>query len=262
MILAFDIDTHETVIGLFADGELADHWTISTRTQRSVDELGLLVRTLMRESGFDADEVRAAVIASAAPRMTDAAAETAEVHLGARVLVVDAAADLPVRIELDDAGAVSGHRIANTIAAARLFRRDTILVDMGTTTSFDCISAAGVLVGGVLAPGMRDAAEAAAATVARPPRIDFAPAASVIGRSSADALRAGIHAAAADAVEGIIRRIRDEWRRPSTHVVATGPLAGAVAPHCPSISVVDPFLTLTGLHLAFRHAEGARSRRR
>jgi hypothetical protein len=113
MILAFDIDTHETVIGLFADGELADHWTISTRTQRSVDELGLLVRTLMRESGFDADEIRAAVIASAAPRMTDAAAEMADRHLGARVLVVDAARQ-PARAPRVDEPAPSAPTASST----------------------------------------------------------------------------------------------------------------------------------------------------
>jgi type III pantothenate kinase len=266
MILAFDIGNTEIVIGLFEDAELLDHWRIATYPERTVDELGLLVRGLMRESGFDADEVRAAVIGSVVPQITGVATEMAERHLGARILIIDASTPIPVRLDVDEPLSVGADRILNTLAASQLFRRDTIVVDLGTATTFDCITGDGVFIGGVIAPGVRTGAETLVRRTARLPRVDLEPPAAVIGRRTDTSLRSGIFLGAVESIDGIVRRIKEEWRRPDALVVATGGLAPLLAPHCASVERIEPYITLHGLQIALRVVEereaGVRSRRR
>jgi type III pantothenate kinase len=189
MILVFDIGNTEIVLGLFEDADLLDHWRIATHPERTVDEFGLLVRGLLRESGFDADDARAVVIGSVVPQMTAVVAEMADRHLGARVLVVDATTPLPIRLDVDEPLSVGADRILNTLAAATLFRRDTIIVDLGTATTFDCITADGAFIGGVIAPGVRTGAETLVRRTARLPRVDLSAPPAVIGRRTDTSLR-------------------------------------------------------------------------
>ena len=261
MILAFDIGNTEIVIGLFADAELLDHWRIATYPERTADEFGLLVRGLLRESGFDADDTRAAVIGSVVPQMTAVAAEMSDRHLGARVLIIDAATPLPIRLDVDEPLTVGADRIVNTLAAAQLFRRDTIVVDLGTATTFDCITADGAFIGGVIAPGVRTGAETLVRRTAKLPRVDLELPTVVIGRRTETSLRSGIFFGAVESIDGIVRRIRHEWHRPDALVIATGGLAPLIGPQCVTVERIEPFITLQGLHLALRAIEAAEARR-
>jgi type III pantothenate kinase len=261
MILVFDIGNTETVLGLFETGQLVEHWRISTYPERTVDEFGLLVRALLRESGFDADDIRAGVIGSVVPPATPIVAESCQHHLGARVAIIDSTTPLPIRLAVEEPRSVGADRILNTLAAAQLFRRDTIVVDLGTATTFDCISADGVFLGGVIAPGVRTGAETLVRRTAKLPRVDLEPPVQVIGKRTETSLRAGIFYGATDAIDGIVRRIKEEWRRPDALVVATGGLAPMLAPHCTTVDRVEPFITLYGLDLAFRAIEERENRR-
>ncbi len=259
MILTFDVGNTETVLGLFDGDRLVDHWRIATHAERTVDELGLLVRNLIRESGFTADAVSGAAIGSVVPPMTPRLVEMCERHLGAQPVIVDARSDLPIRLDVDEPLSVGADRIANTLAATRLYHRDTIAVDLGTATTFDCISADGVFVGGVIAPGVNTGAETLVRRTARLPRIELeAEPATVIGRRTDTALASGIFYGAVDAIDGIVRRIREEWRRPGALVVATGGLAPMLGPQCRTVDRVEPYLTLYGLHFAWTHISQAR----
>jgi type III pantothenate kinase len=267
MILVFDIGNTEIALGLFEDAELIDHWRVSTHPERTIDEFGLLIRGLIRESGFDADAIDAAVVASVVPQMTATVAEMAELHLGADVLIVDAHTPLPIRLDVDEPLSVGADRIVNTLAASRLFRRDTIVVDLGTATTFDCITADGTFIGGVIAPGVRTGAETLVRRTARLPRVDLEPPPAVIGRRTDTSMRAGIVFGAVEAIDGIVRRIRLEWDRPDALVVATGGLAPLLGPHCATVDRIEPLITLQGLQLAHRAvrdqaASVARRRRR
>lgn len=255
MILAFDIGNTEIVLGLFEDSELLDHWRIATHPERTVDEFGLLIRGLLRESGFDADEVRAAVIGSVVPQMTAVAAEMSERHLGARVLIITATTRIPIRLDVDEPLSVGADRIVNTLAASQLFRRDTIVVDLGTATTFDCITGDGVFIGGVIAPGVRTGADTLVRRTAKLPRVDLDTPPAVIGRRTDTSLRSGIFFGAVEAIDGIVRRIRHEWNRPQVLVVATGGLAPLIGPHCATVERIEPFITLYGLDLALRAVE-------
>jgi type III pantothenate kinase len=255
MILAFDIGNTEVVIGLFEDAELLDHWRIATYPERTVDELGLLIRGLLRESGYDADDVRAAVIGSVVPQITAVAAEMSERHLGARVLIITAGTRIPIRLDVDEPLSVGADRIVNTLAASQIFRRDTIVVDLGTATTFDCITGDGVFIGGVIAPGVRTGAETLVRRTARLPRVGLTPPSSVIGRRTDTSLGSGIFYGAVESIDGIVRRIREEWERPQALVVATGGLAPLLGPYCRTVDRIEPYITLYGLDMALRAVE-------
>jgi type III pantothenate kinase len=254
MILAFDVGNTETTIGLFDSGNLLDHWRIATRQEQTVDELGLLVRSLIRESGFDPADIDATIIASVVPPLTPSLAEMSERHLGVPARVLDAHSTLPIRLEVEEPLSVGADRIANTIAVAALFRTDTIAVDLGTATTFDCITGDGAFLGGIITPGVRSGADTLVRRTAKLPRVDLEPPPAVIGRRTETALQSGIFYAAIESIDGIVRRIKAEWDRPGALVVATGGLASLLAPHCRTVDRVEPFLTLYGLEIAFRQA--------
>jgi len=165
--------------------------------------------------------------------------------------VVDGSLTLPITLEVDEPLQVGADRILNTLAAAQLFHRDTIVVDFGTATTFDCITADGRFLGGVIMPGIRTASDALIRNTAKLPATSLVPPAHVIGRRTEEAIRAGVLLGGADAVDGIVRRIKGEWPNGNTpQVIATGGLAGLIAPLCREIESVNPDLTLTGLRIA------------
>jgi type III pantothenate kinase len=252
MLIVLDVGNTETVFGLFDGDDLLDHWRFTTHPLRTSDELGLLVRAMIRESGIDPGAVRAAAIASVVPPFTHIVHEMCERHLGSTVLIVDATTRLPIRLDVAEPLTVGADRIVNTLAAATLYRRDTIAVDLGTATTFDCITADGIFVGGVIAPGIQTGAETLVRRTAKLPRVDFERPDSVIGQRTETSLRSGIFFGAIDIIDGMVDRIRHEWKRPDTFVVATGGFASLIGPHCRTVQRIEPFLTLHGLRLAYQ----------
>lgn len=251
MILTFDIGNTDTVLGIFRDDELVADWRLSTHPQRTVDEYGLLLRSILRESVVEPGDVTGAAVASVVPQLTTALAEACERHLGKEAFVLDAADDrLPVRLDVEEPLSVGADRIANTLAAARLYHRDTIAVDLGTATTFDCITAEAVFAGGIIAPGVRTGAETLTRRTAKLPSVDIEPPPAVIGRRTDTALQSGIFYGAVDSIDGIVGRIRGEWGNDPL-VVATGGLAPFLAPYSRTIDRVEPFLTLHGLRFAW-----------
>lgn len=250
MILTFDIGNTETVLGTFDGPELTGHWRLSTHPERTVDEYGLLLRSILRESEVAPDAIDGAVLASVVPPLTHALASACSRYLGQKPLVVDAASDLPVTLDVDEPLSVGADRIANTLGAARLYQSDTIVVDLGTATTFDCIGADATFHGGIIAPGIHTGAETLTRRTAKLPRVDLHPPARVIGRRTHTALQSGIFFGAIDSIDGIVRRIQEEWPA-DTLVVATGGLARFLAPHSQTIQRVEPFLTLHGLRFAW-----------
>lgn len=255
MILTFDVGNTETVIGLHEAGELIDHWRVTTLADRTVDEMGLLIRGLLRESGYNLELLRAACIGSVVPPVTPIIHETCERHLGVRVAVIDARSDLPIKLDVDEPLTVGADRIVNTLAAAKLYKRDTIAVDLGTATTFDCITADGVFIGGVIAPGVRTSAETLVRRTSKLPRVDLEKPTTVIGRRTETCLLSGIFYGSIAEIDGIVTRIKDEWEKPEALVVATGGLSPLIGPHCSTVDRIEPFLTLYGLELAYRHLE-------
>jgi type III pantothenate kinase len=251
MLLALDVGNSETTVGLFQGEQLAGHWRLTTTTARTPDEWAALLSAYLVNAGHSPSGVRAAVVASVAPLVTQSLCDGLAAATGVTPVLVDARSNLPIRLDVDEPLTVGADRVVNTLAAARLFKRDTIVVDFGTAT-FDCITADARFIGGVIMPGIRTASDELVRRTAKLPATELTPPERVIGRRTEDCIRAGVLWGTADAVDGIIRRIRAEWPVPGgvPHVVATGGLAPLVASLTREIESVQPDLTLIGLRLA------------
>jgi type III pantothenate kinase len=257
MLLALDIGNTETTVGLFAGERLAGHWRLHTTPNRTPDEWSAALTVYLSQAGHSTQEVRAAIVASVAPHVTQSVCDGIRAATTREPVRVDARSKLPIVLDVDEPLTVGADRIVNTLAASHLFKRDTIVVDFGTATTFDCITADGRFIGGVIMPGIRTASDDLVRKAAKLPATELLPPERAIGRRTEDCIRTGVLWGAADAVDGLIRRIKAEWpqgQKPP-HTVATGGLAGVVAPLCTEIESVQTDLTLVGLRIA-AHALG------
>jgi type III pantothenate kinase len=251
MLLALDIGNTETTVGLFQEEDLVGHWRLTTNVSRTPDEWAAILSLYLVNAGHSPSGVGAAVIASVAPLVTQSVADALRAVTGVTPITVDARSALPITLDVDEPLTVGADRIVNTLAASRLFGRDTIVVDFGTATTFDCITADGCFLGGVIMPGIRTASDELVRRTAKLPATELTAPTRAIGRRTEDCIRAGVLWGTADAVDGLVRRIRAEWpggRAPI--VVATGGLSSLVAGLCREIESVHPDLTLIGLRLA------------
>jgi type III pantothenate kinase len=252
MILVFDVGNTETTVGLYGAEALESHWRLTTIPERTPDELMLMIRQLLAVRSVAPEAVQGTALGSVVPAVTGPLSEACAQCFGRPPIIVDAAAPLPIRLEVEEPLTVGADRIINTLAASRLYRRDTVVVDLGTATTFDCITADGVFLGGVIAPGVRTSAETLFRRTSKLPATELRAPAKVIGTRTEECIRAGVVYGAADAVDGIVRRILKAWPRPGAPlVVATGGLADTIRPFCETIEVVAPYLTLDGLRMAY-----------
>ena len=252
--LVVDIGNTETVLGLVSgEGEVVAHWRLSTGQTRTADEYDHLLHGLLARKGFDPADVRRGVVGSVVPSVTGRISSALEGLLSGAVLTVTPEVDLPVSLAVEEPQTVGADRIVNTLAAKELFGKDTIAVDLGTATTFDCISGDGVFLGGVIGPGVQVGLEWLGRKAAKLPRVEFRPPEKVIGTRTETCMQSGIFFSTVDAIDGMVTRIKEEWERPDALVVATGGYAGLLAPHCRTVDCVEPFLTLQGLFLAGQH---------
>jgi type III pantothenate kinase len=259
MLLAFDIGNTETTVGLFAGDRLEGHWRLHSTSHRTPDEWGAALTSLLTQAGHSTQEIRAAIVGSVAPPITESLCEGITAATTREPVRVDARSKLPIVLDVDEPLTVGADRIVNTLAALELFRKDTIVVDFGTATTFDCITAAGAkggsgrFIGGVIMPGVRTASDELVRKTAKLPATELLPPTRAIGRRTEDCIRVGVMWGTADAVDGLVRRIKAEWPSQTPPLtVATGGLASLVAPLCKEIESVHPDLTLVGLRIAAR----------
>ncbi len=233
MLLAIDVGNTSTVFGLFEGTTLTEHWRIATERNKSGDELGALYRSFL-----DLARIDGICLSSTVPQLIRSYHEFAERYTDAELLEV------------------GPDRIANAVAAVERYGAPCIVVDFGTSTNFDVVSADSEYVGGVLAPGIEVSMDALFARAARLRKIDFVEPASVIGKTTVASLQSGLVYGFAGQVDGIVHAIRGELGT-DARAVATGGLAELIVPHARTIERVDPFLTLEGLRLVWdRNHEG------
>lgn len=253
MLLTFDVGNSETTLGLFDGETLRAHWRMMTDVPRTSDELGVLLRGFLDGAGVAITEVGGVAIGSVVPRITQPLADACRDWLSPqRVEVLDATSPLPITLAVDEPRTVGADRIINTLVASRLYERDAIVVDLGTATTFDCITKDAVFLGGVIAPGVRTSAETLFRRTSKLPATELVAPARTIGRNTEECIRSGVMFGAAESIDGIVRRLVEEW--PGTErpmVIGTGGLAETFAPLCTCFDVVDPYLTLRGLALAY-----------
>ena len=241
MLLAVDVGNTQTVLGLYPDGELADHWRLATERSTTADELGVVLGGLL-----DLDAVDGICLAATVPVLVREWELLASKWAQAPLLVVGPGVKTGIPIRYDDPREVGPDRIVNAVAAKERYGAPVIVVDFGTSTNFDVVSPDGEYVGGVIAPGIEISMEALFARAARLVKVDYAAPPAVIGKTTIGGLQSGLVYGFAGQVDGIVARIREELGADAP-AVATGGLADLVAPHSRTIERVDSFLTLDGL---------------
>lgn len=254
MLLTLDIGNTEITAGIFRGGQLAAQWRMTTSPERTPDEWAMTIGGFLEQRGHSPNEVRSVCVASVAPAVTRSILEGVTASTGVVPVQVEPSSKLPVVLDVDEPLTVGADRIANVLAALEAGWGDAVVADFGTATTFDCITADGRFIGGVIMPGLRTGADQLTRRAAKLPATELTAPDRVIGRRTEDCIRAGVLFGTADAVDGIVRRIRAEWGGTGrVRCVATGGLAPLIAPLTQSIESVHPDLTLQGLRIAARH---------
>jgi len=252
VLLVIDVGNTQTVVGLYDSGshshELLDHWRVATHAERTSDELGLLLRELLATRDLDLrDDVAGMAISSGVPTVTFELRQVCERYLDLEPVVLGAGVRTGMPVLYDNPKEVGADRIANAVGAHDLYGGPTIVVDFGTATTFDIISDKGEYLGGAIFPGIEISMDALFGRAAALRQVELVEPRSVIGKTTVESIQSGAVYGYSAMVDGMCRRI-EEVIGDST-VVATGGLAGLIAPVTDTIEFEEPWLTLHGLRL-------------
>ncbi|MFJ3922871.1 type III pantothenate kinase [Streptomyces sp. NPDC090022] len=261
MLLTIDVGNSQTVLGLFDGDEIVEHWRVSTDPRRTADELAVMMQGLMgmhpmlgNELGDGIDGI---AICSTVPAVMHELREVTRRYYGdVPAVLVEPGVKTGVPILMDNPKEVGTDRIINACAAVELYGGPAIVVDFGTATTFDAVSVRGEYVGGVIAPGIEISMEALGVRGAQLRKIELARPRNVIGKSTVEAMQAGVVYGFAGQVDGVVTRMARELVGPKgdpadVHVIATGGLAPMVLGESSAVDVHEPWLTLIGLRLVY-----------
>lgn len=247
MLLALDVGNTHTTIGVFRGAEILRRFRLTTARNRTVDELGLLLRQLCEWSQIAPADISGVIVGSVVPPLDGALRAAVSTYLGAEPLFVAPGirSGMPLRVETPHE--LGADRLCNAVAAYAEYGGPCVVVDFGTATTWEVVSASGEFLGGVIAPGLEIAAEALFSRAAKLPRIELAAPARAIGKATVDSMQAGVIFGYVGLVEGLTRRVLAELG--GGKVIATGGLAGVIGKHTELFTAIDEDLTLKGLRL-------------
>lgn len=247
MLLAVDVGNTQMVIGVFERSDLQQHWRVGTHTERTADENALIFQGLLSQVGLSFDRnVTAVVISSVVPRVTEALRDMTRRYFHFDPVIVGPGVRTGMPIMTDNPREVGADRIVNAIAAFARYGGPCIVIDFGTATTFDAVSAKGEYLGGSIAPGVEISTNALVSAGAQLRNIEFVAPQSVIGKTTVEAIQSGVLYGFAGQVDAIISRMRTELGGVAPSV-ATGGLAPVIMPHAHTIDHHEPWLTLEGL---------------
>ncbi len=250
MLLAIDIGNTNITIGAYCGDNLGPRWRLAAEAEKMPDEYGALILSLFQRAGISIKDIDAIVMASVVPPLKGVFVEACSRHLQHMPMVVDGKSKTGIRIQYEDLEQVGADRIINAAAGYRLYGGPACIVDFGTATTFDAISAEGDYLGGAIAPGIGISAEALFQRAAKLPKVDLIRPPAAIGKNIVHSLQSGLLFGYVGLVEGIAARLCTELG-PSTKVIATGGLAAVIARETGIISIVAPWLTLDGLRTIY-----------
>ncbi|HEX5733518.1 MAG TPA: type III pantothenate kinase [Blastocatellia bacterium] len=249
MLLVLDVGNTNTTLGLYDGAELKHSWRLTTERQRTVDEYGIMCRTLLDLAGLDSTAVTEIAVSSVVPPLDFTLHKMIEVYFRIKPLFIDTTnAGMPVLY--DDPTAVGADRIVNAVAVFTRYGGPAIAVDFGTATTFDAISEKGEYIGGIICPGINISAEALFQRAARLYRVDIRRPERVIGTNPTGSMQSGLYYGNVALVDGVLEKMIEELG-PQTRVVATGGLAPLISRGSRLIESVDADLTLEGMRIIY-----------
>ena len=256
MLLTLDVGNTNTVLGLYRlnSDELITHWRISTLRTQTADEYGVLFLNLFSMRKVEASGVSSIIISSVVPPLESTLRQMCERYFNLKPMFVEPGIKTGMPILVDNPAELGADRLVNGVAAFARYGGPCIVVDFGTATTFDVISAKGEYLGGVIAPGLAISAEALFARAARLSRVDVKKPAKVVGTNTVAHLQSGLYYGYIGLVDGILERMLQEIKTPDSptpKVIATGGLARLVADDSRFIETIDDMLTLDGLRLIY-----------
>lgn len=250
MLLAVDIGNTNIVFGLFREKKLLMHWRIRTELNRTTDEYWVLVQEFIRLNSADPETIDALILSCVVPPLVPVFEELSLKFFGTKALVVGPGVKTGIPILYKNPVEVGADRIVNAVAGFDKYGGPLILVDFGTATTFDAVSARGEYLGGAIAPGLRISLEALFRNTAKLSPVDLAVPEHVIGRSTMESIQSGTVYGFVGMIDSIVNRMQKEMES-KARVVGTGGLIGVIAEQVESIDEVDDFLTLEGLNLIY-----------
>jgi type III pantothenate kinase len=256
MLLTIDVGNTNTVLGVFEGEQVIEHWRIATDPVRTADELAVVLQGLLALSAVLKDpDITGIALCSTVPSVLHEMREMFQRYYGdVPALIIEPGVRTGVSVRMDNPKEVGSDRIMNTVAAVHLYGGPAVVVDFGTSTNFDAVSAQGDFVGGALAPGIEISVDALSRRAAQLLKVELARPQRVIGKNTVEALQSGIIFGFAGQVEGIAERMRHELAPGdpgSVTVIATGGLAPLVLDEISVIDAHEPWLTLIGLRLVY-----------
>ncbi|GGB26482.1 type III pantothenate kinase [Tistrella bauzanensis] len=247
MLLTIDVGNTNTVFAVHDGTDWRGQWRASTDGQRTADEYAVWLLQLFALKGLTVPDIDAVIISSVVPQTKFSLRQLCRDYFGSEPMMIgDPDVRLGLRIDMDRPREVGADRLVNAIAAHKIYGGDLIVIDFGTATTFDVVGADGSYQGGVIAPGINLSLEALHRAAAKLPRIAVERTQTVIGKDTVPAMQAGVFWGYVGLIEGLVRRIVDEYGKPMT-VIATGGLAPIFFNATDAIQHADPDITLVGL---------------
>jgi type III pantothenate kinase len=251
MLLAVDVGNTNIHLGLWDGTQWRVSWRARTVEDKMADEYGVLARNFLASAGLSYEAITGVAISSVVPVLTQTFAELSHRYLEIDPLVVTHKTKTGIRVEIDQPEQAGADRIVNSAAVVALYGGPAIVIDFGTATTFDVVSADGAYRGGAIAPGIGIAHDALVSHAAKLHKVDLAPPPNAIGTNTIHAMQSGIFWGYVALTEGLVARIKASMNQPNVKVIATGGLAVLFNQHTDVIDLIAPELTLEGLRVIY-----------